>query len=209
MSASIRRTHTRGSKHTYCTHASNSWRQFSGISSRLCRKLLMESRCDESLLSLLTPTAPTDDGVIYVQTCWHGPGDYGNKWRWLTVLCARVSSSSREWDVIHLDSDASGGLEGAVTVAAQSKYWSVWLVTKHYRWKCSYLTDLRVCVCVRASQLCNTADDRALGGFGCQMNFEQLRGKFEYRVFVKADFYIISCLVCPRQRAQKNTFLKQ
>lgn len=164
MSASIRRTHTRGSKHTYCTHASNSWRQFSGISSRLCRKLLMESRCDESLLSLLTPTAPTDDGVIYVQTCWHGPGDYGNKWRWLTVLCARGSSSSREWDVIHLDSDASVGLEGAVTVAAQSKYWSVWLVTKHYHWKCSYLTDLRVCVCARVTAL-QYSRWQSFGGF--------------------------------------------
>lgn len=63
-------------------------------------------------------------------------------------------------------------------------------------------------MCVRTSQLCNTADDRALGGFGCRMNFEQLRAKFEYRVFVKADFYIIYHLVCPRQRAKKKRIFK-
>lgn len=103
-----------------------------------------------ALLSLLTPTALTDDVMIYciyTNARWHiKPGDYGNKRRFLTMLYAR--GGSREWDVIHLDSDASGRLKGAVTVGAQNKYQSVWLATKHYQWKHSYLTDMCVCVCV-------------------------------------------------------------
>lgn len=154
---------------------------------------MSESRCDESLPSLLTPTALTDDVVIYVQACWHAkPEDYGNKWRWLTTLYAR-GSSSREWDVIHLDSDAFGGLEGALIVGAQSKYWSVWLATKHYHWKYSYLPDMRMCVCVCVGM--QYSRWQSFGGCGCKMNSEQLGSKFEYRLFVRAGFYIISCPV--------------
>lgn len=117
-----------------------------------------------------TPTSLTDDVVIYVQTLWHTkPGDYGNEQRWLTALYARVRRYPFRFRCL-------GGLEGDVMVRAPSKYLSVWLATKHYNWKRSYLPDLCHSIAIQ--------DDSALGGL------DVIRW-----LFMKADFYIIICLV--------------
>lgn len=143
-------------------------------------------------------------GDICTNMLTHKARRLWSKWRWLTTLYAR--GSSRERDVIHLDSDASGGLKGAVTVGVQSKYWSAWLATKHYRWKRSYLKDMCVCLC-RGMQYTRWQSFR---GCGCKTNSEQLRAKFEYRLFVKAElFYILVLYVCFYIQDKEQNRIKQ